>query len=162
MQRYPEHHIPADVLVLTAMGKLDNQGKSMMTNADVRETWQHILKNPNCPPALAADIVIETILNKDQMQPDIFRTTLTEACKVTQNNGFKDIADVIADYLKGTNSLESMSEERTLTAIDNIMKDQGMQSMMHKKEIPPTSEPEKDLSSQLDGHSVDRNDDLIK
>ena len=48
--------VPADASVLTAMRKLDNQGKSMMANADVRETWQHILKNPNCSPDLAADI----------------------------------------------------------------------------------------------------------
>ena len=117
---------PEDALIMVAGGKLDNQGKSMMTNADVISTWEHILNNKNCPAGLAADILLETVMNQNKIEPELAQRILDKAHELLKSKGYSDIAGVTASFQKGDTSNENL-----LIAVGNIM-EKRLPTLLHK------------------------------
>ena len=117
---------PEDALIMVAGGKLDNQGKSMMTNADVISTWEHILNNKNCPAGLAADILLETVMNQNKIEPELAQRILDKAHELLKSKGYSDIAGVTASFQKGDTSSENL-----LIAVSNIM-EKRLPTLLHK------------------------------
>lgn len=122
-------HLPEESLIEIAGGKLDNQGKSMMTNDNVREIWGYVLKNENCPKELACDIFIETLLNRDKMNPDFYKGMLVEINRFMKGHGEEKLAGIAAAHWRG-----SIDEKQALDITMKAMETAGIESILHKPE----------------------------